>query len=373
MDNESNAAAYGRIAAEVEANLNWDILPMWYPGAVDNVDGGFHENYSEDWSTVPDTQKSIVYQSRLTWLAAQAAIRYPARAAEYGQYAGTGSTIFADILGQGVRRSLLGLGTSGSSGYFLRSGQARVRDILRHLCQCGRLPRNSRCRGPHAGAGRVPLAGELVHTIPKTADTTNSSPGRESPSFRTLPAYGNSVGPLGHKTMNTHIHLLEAFTALYEVWPDAQLLARLGEVFQIVRDRVVTPEGYLELYFMPDWTRVDGGDSMGTMSRRPTCSPKGPRPGHTRRRPDLGRGSSPVDHALAYGWDDEHDGFFDHGHPDGEPTVTDKIWWVQAEGLNALLLLHERYGSEDPRYFDAFTRQWAFIENYQVDKIHGGW
>jgi mannobiose 2-epimerase len=42
----------------------------------------------------------------------------------------------------------------------------------------------------------------------------------------------------GFKSMNSHIHLLEAFTALYEIWPDATLRRRLREVFEIVRDKI---------------------------------------------------------------------------------------------------------------------------------------
>jgi mannobiose 2-epimerase len=61
-----------------------------------------------------------------------------------------------------------------------------------------------------------------------------------------------------------------------------------------------------------------------------------------------------VDHALDYGWDREHGGFYDTGTAFGAPANRDKIWWTQAEGLNALLLLHERFGRETPRYGEAF-------------------
>ena len=46
---------------------------------------------------------------------------------------------------------------------------------------------------------------------------------------------------------------------------------------------------------------------------------------------------------------------------------------VEAEGLNALLLMHEKYGQETPRYWQAFLRQWEFIRTRQTDNVYGGW
>jgi mannobiose 2-epimerase len=47
---------------------------------------------------------------------------------------------------------------------------------------------------------------------------------------------------------------------------------------------------------------------------------------------------------------------------------------VQAEGLNALLTMHERFGGrETPRYWEAFEREWSFIRQFQIDAAHGGW
>jgi mannobiose 2-epimerase len=95
----------------------------------------------------------------------------------------------------------------------------------------------------------------------------------------------------------------------------------------------------------------------------------------------LGRGHDPktermakmlVDHALAYGWDETYGGFFQDGTTFGKPESRLKEWWVQMEGLNALLLMHEKYGQQTDVYFKAFQQQWQFIKNYQIDaKFHG--
>src|SRR5688572_25598945 len=74
---------YRRIAGEAEASLRRDVLEKWFPAAVDREAGGFHENFGEDWSRGAGGEKSIVYQSRLTWLLAQAAVRFPEKSAEY--------------------------------------------------------------------------------------------------------------------------------------------------------------------------------------------------------------------------------------------------------------------------------------------------
>ena len=89
------------------------------------------------------------------------------------------------------------------------------------------------------------------------------------------------------------------------------------------------------------------------------------RPGPPRRRL--------VDHALEFGFDIEQGGFFYEGTTLGRDLEKRKVWWVQAEGLNALLLMHERFGHGTPRYWEAFLKLWEFISNKQIDLDHGGW
>ena len=84
-----------------------------------------------------------------------------------------------------------------------------------------------------------------------------------------------------------------------------------------------------------------------------------------------------VDHSIANGWDVENGGFYDAGYyfddSDSITIISDvKTWWVQAEGLNALLLMAKLFPQEK-KYHDAFIKQWAYIKEYLIDHEHGGW
>jgi cellobiose epimerase len=57
-----------------------------------------------------------------------------------------------------------------------------------------------------------------------------------------------------------------------------------------------------------------------------------------------------VDHALAYGWDENYGGFFQKGTTFGKPESKRKEWWVEMEGLNSLLLMHEKYAQQTDVY-----------------------
>ena len=53
--------------------------------------------------------------------------------------------------------------------------------------------------------------------------------------------------PIGYKSMNTHIHVLEALTALARVWRDPLVRTRLEETLVIVRDKIAVEPGCLNL------------------------------------------------------------------------------------------------------------------------------
>ena len=64
------------------------------------------------------------------------------------------------------------------------------------------------------------------------------------------------------KDQNSSIHLLECFTELYKVWPDKLLQERILSLLKIIRDKITTEKGYMNLFFTKDWTPISFRDSL---------------------------------------------------------------------------------------------------------------
>jgi mannobiose 2-epimerase len=175
--------------------------------------------------------------------------------------------------------------------------------------------------------------------------------------------------------MNSHIHLLEALTELSQIDQEPKVKERLLEVLRVVRDRIAVEPGALNLYLTEDWRAIPAHDSFGhdvetafllVEAAAALGMRDDPRTWQVAR--DL------VDHALEWGWDEARGGFFDKGESfAGAAFDRKKVWWTAAEGLNALLLMHRKFGDRSERYWNAFLKQWDFIEKHLLDSIHGGW
>lgn len=65
------------------------------------------------------------------------------------------------------------------------------------------------------------------------------------------------------KTMNTHLHIIEPYTNLYRVWPDARLREAIVSMIHVFLDRILQPDGHLGLFFNDEWKRIDSNISYG--------------------------------------------------------------------------------------------------------------
>ena len=365
--------AYRRIADQVEASLLRDDLNKWFPAAIDERDGGFFENFRYDWSPGRAGTWSIVYQSRLTWLSAAAAMRYPKDAERYRSITRHGAAALSTLMWDPI------------NGGFFWSIAASGKPIGDHGPEKHAYGNGF---GIYAAATsfqatRDPAALELAKKAFNWLDQ-HAHDAEHGGYYEALTVEGrpnltapgrDAIGtPYGQKSMNTHIHLLEALTALHEVWPDPTVNNRLREVFDIILTKVYAEPGYQHMFFQPDWTPVPSPESYGhDIETAYLLSEAAAAVGRSDDPAVLHAARNLLDHPLEVGFDHQLGGFYDSGTVDGKDLKTDKIWWVEAEGLNALLLMHERYGKETPKYWDAFVKQWDFISKHQIDATHGGW
>jgi cellobiose epimerase len=362
-----SAGIYLRFAGEAEEILQKHILDQWFPRAIDRENGGFKESFSEDWTPGANSQKSIVYQSRLTWLSARAAAHDKKRAEEY-----------KNISRHGIR--------------FLAEKQwdKRQGGLFWAVDNAGNPAVNGNYKHPYglsfaiyAAAANYEVTGDndALELAIKTFLwlDANSHDEKYGGYFEAIAsAKGNSGNPMGaragQKSMNTHIHVLEAFTQLYSVWPDKHLRKRTEEVLDICLNKIYSNRGYLHMFSDADWTPGKAQDSYGHDIETGYLAVEAAEAlGKHDDQRTWTVARNLVDHGLEFGFDKRHGGFYDVGSPTGEDVATEKIWWVQAEGLNVLLLMHECFGKESPEYWNAFVKQWDFIKKYQIDHAHGGW
>ena len=174
------------------------------------------------------------------------------------------------------------------------------------------------------------------------------------------------------KSMNTHLHVLEAYGNLYSVWEDTSLGKKLENLIHLFMDKIIDPADYHQiLFFDDDWNPrssiISFGHDIETSWLLHEAAIISGNPELISRAEQLSirmcdavkQGISPKG-ALYYESDRRQK---QHEH--------EIEWWAQAEGivgfLNAYVLTHKQ------EYLDIALGITRFIENFIVDKKFGEW
>jgi mannose/cellobiose epimerase-like protein (N-acyl-D-glucosamine 2-epimerase family) len=370
---------YLKFADEAETMLRQDVLDVWFPRSIDSENGGFHSDFSRDWQPTKSEGKFSVFQGRMTWIAAEIAMKRPELKDQYVPIARHGLDFLNNVLWDKQDGGFFwGLGDDGKINSYYTDGKelygisfgiygAAAEYQATHDPKALELAQKAfRWTDEHAHDAKN---GGYFEWLTRDGKVVPGDP--DSVVLQGVPL---AQFPIGYKSMNTHIHLLESFSQLYEVWKDPTLRQRLEELLAITRDKICVQPGAMNLYFTDDWRAYPDHDSYGHDVETAYLM--------LEAEDVLGNGHDPrtehmakmlVDHALAHGWDENLGGFFREGTTFGPPEDRLKEWWVEFEGLNSLLLMHEKYDTNnDDRYFKAFQRQWQFIKNYQADSEYHG-
>jgi cellobiose epimerase len=174
------------------------------------------------------------------------------------------------------------------------------------------------------------------------------------------------------KSMNTHLHLLEAFTTLYRAWPDPHLRHRLRELLELFPDRIIDPDGrtarpFFDACWRPTSETVSFGHDIEAswLLEEAADALADPQLGARVRAAALGLADAVREQGT-----DADGGLFYAAGP-GLELDTDKEWWVQAEGIVGFLNAYQ--SSSRCTFLDAAKRAWEFVRDHQRDLVGGEW
>ncbi len=180
----------------------------------------------------------------------------------------------------------------------------------------------------------------------------------------------SSKEPPSEKSLNTLLHLLEAFTNLLETWPDPLLRARLTELTSLATTQLFDSDrGHFWPFFdrqlRPQSQTVSFGHDIeaGWLILR-AAELLGFPELDQRARAVLRR----VAEATLAGIDQSGGLCYEQ---DGQERSADKHWWVQAEALVGFLAAYQETGTAV--FWDSLHGVLRFTDLHVVDRIGGDW
>lgn len=174
------------------------------------------------------------------------------------------------------------------------------------------------------------------------------------------------------KSMNTHLHVLEAYTGLYRVWKSEELQTKLAELIETMLNHIIDSEGkHFHLFLDEKWNvKSDlisyGHDIEGSWLLVEAAETLGDEDllHHVRTV-----AISMAEAVLAEGIDKDG-GIWNEAGPNGLLSK-DKDWWPQAEAVVGFYNAYQLTG--EPKFYDAAQASWNFISEYMVDHKLGEW
>ncbi|MBP7871195.1 MAG: AGE family epimerase/isomerase [Parabacteroides sp.] len=185
------------------------------------------------------------------------------------------------------------------------------------------------------------------------------------------PKYGYDGTGLASKTMNTHIHLLEAYTSLYRVWRNEGLQKRLNTLINLVVDKIYNPEtNHLKLFFNNQWESLEDIDSYGHDIETGWLLTEA---AEVLEDKALLKRIEPIavnltDAALKEGRNEDGSLIYERHGADYQRTLS---WWCQAETIVGCVNAWQISGNE--HYLHAADKTWEWVKARMIDKEHGEW
>lgn len=349
---------------EMLSELTCNILPFWMDRMEDRENGGFKGRITGKGEDDPQAPKGAILNARILWTFS-AAYRITGRP-EYLAYATRAkkeiTDRFYDSRHGGIYWSLHPDGTPAET----------KKQIYAIGFAIYGLSEFARATGD---AEALDYAIRLFHDIERHS-TDHSLNGY-------FEAFTEDWGQIGDmrlsekdinecKTMNTHLHILEPYTALYRVWKTPELEERLRNLIGIFTGKILDRStGHLQLFFNEKWESRHrivsyGHDIEASWLLYEAASVLG----DPKLLSEIRETATVIADAAAEGYI-PGGGMIYEFHADTGAIDADRHWWVQAETAVGYFNLWQITGRRDA--LDKALDSWKFIKEHIIDTKGGEW
>ena len=174
------------------------------------------------------------------------------------------------------------------------------------------------------------------------------------------------------KTMNTHLHVLEAYTTLYKIWENEGLKQQIILLINNFLDHIINTEnGHLLLFFDENWNAKSDTVSYGHDIEAAWLLLEAAEViGEEDLIATIKQVAIKMADAAAAGLDADGSMFYEY-EPGHNHLIKEKHWWVQAEAMVGFYNAWELSGDET--YLEKSLKIWAFTKKHIIDQQNGEW
>jgi len=365
-------------------HLNKELLPFWLTRCKDNKYGGIRSHFDANGQDSGEDLKSLIAQTRTIYTMSAA------------HRAGYGNGACADMASHAVD-FLVNRMWDNDNGGFVWTVNNKGEPLIDKKIMYGlsfaiySLSEYTLATGDPRGRDYADITFDLIQKY--AVDTMYGGYYEMFEKDWSLCGPGAAGGD--RKTLDVHMHLMEAFTTMYECTQQPIHKRTLQEQIEILLHRILDPLTSTGIpQFWRDWSVApqikfdivwgwdrfaDGGEKSNAFDNTSY--------GHNcefawllnhalniladDKKPYLDIIQKQLDHALAYGIDWECGGVFVEGSHSGEVYDYEKEFWQQAEVMIGMLdgcLLFN-----DDKYFPAYENVHRFVYDKMINHQVGEW
>ncbi len=352
--------------SRLETMLRENIVSFWLAKSIDQKYGGYTIGFGPEGQERLNSPKMIVSQARTLWLFSRL-IR-----------AGYGSEKMVKAAAHGYAFLTKHMWDHEHGGFYWEvdvTGQIK-RNTLKHLYgQSFGLYALSEYYLATKNSAVLTFANRFFDLLDSRAHDKVHGGYNEAfhPDWRLAADVESPMGTRDNqKLMNTHLHLLEAFTTYHRASQSPVARQRLMELILIQSNTVIRKDvGAGTDRYAQDWTPIStrvsyGHDIENVWLLMDACDAIG-----QSNRPLMDFYTALYGYSYQYGYDTTHGGFYDSGEFFQPADRREKTWWVQAEALVSALYMYRLTG--DIQYANVFARTFDFVDRHMADWTTGEW